>query len=270
MQILSALILGMTLFVGQLHAGSTEFVPLQQRAQGQSLAGASLLNDSLFSNPASSAFTNVYSIDGTFLSPRVFSVSVLDTKTSAVGGAIGYYRVARPGFDQPIQGAKLGMSSRLGQNIGIGLVGKTIWGPGIAGDTQRYTDLDIGLMAKFDFVQLGLHLNNTVGGNAAMGEAREYAFGVRAHWEETMFFSASVTGETASFRPLQYGFGAEYVSPYYFSLKGGYRMRPVAQTSFWSGGVSILSPKVSIHYAIEVEARSGGTTEHSVGTTFLF
>jgi hypothetical protein len=252
------------------YAGTTEFVPLQQRAQGQSLAGASLLNDALFSNPASSAFVNAYSIDGTFLNPKTFSVSILDTKTSALGGAMGYYRMMRPGFDQPIQVAKAGTSGRLSENIGFGIAGKAAWGPDLAGTSASYKDIDFGMLAKFDLIQFGVNINNILGGNAAMGEFREYALGTRINWEDTVFFSVAVTGETATFRPVQYGFGAEYVSPYFFALKGGFRTRPIDEKSFWAAGLSILSPKVSIHYAVEFENRSGGNMEHTVGTTFLF
>lgn len=254
----------------QAFAGSSEFVPLQQRAQGQSLTGASLLNDSLFSNPASSALTNVYSIDGTFLSPKIFSVSVLDTKTSSVGGALGYSRFVRPGMESAVQSARLGISGRLGQNIGIGAVGKMVWGPGLNGADTRYNDVDLGMLAQFDFLQVGLSIHNTFGGNVLMGEQREYAVGTRLGWEQTVFLSASVTGDMGTFRPTQFGFGAEYVSPYYFSLKGGFRTRPSDNQSFWGAGVSILSPKVSVHYAAEFPNQPGASIEHSVGTTFLF
>ena len=254
----------------QSYAGTTEFVPIQQRAQGHSLAGASLFNDSLFSNPASSAFTNVYTVDGTFLNLKTFAVSILDTKTSALGGAMGYYRILRPGFDQAIQVAKVGTSGRLSENFGFGVAAKAAWGPDLAGTSASYKDVDFGMIAKFDFIQVGVNINNVFGGSGPMGEAREYATGARFGWEDTMFFSASVSGETATFRPTQFGFGAEYVSPYYFALKGGFRMRPIDEKSFWGAGLSINSPKVLINYAVEFENRGGGSIEQSVGTTFLF
>jgi hypothetical protein len=252
------------------HADSTEFVPLQQRAQGQSLTGASLLNDSLFSNPAASAFTRVYAVDGTFLNPQTFAVSVLDTRTSAIGGALGYFRTSRPGFQDPIQGARLALSGRASENFGFGLLGKTAWGPSLTGANARLIDMDFGALAQFGFLQMGFSVTNLLGGNEAMGAIRSYALGARVNWEETLFLSVSALGSFATFAPAQYGIGAEYVSPYYFSIKGGYRIRPVENQGFWGAGVSILSPKVSIHYAVEVPNFAGGSPEHSVGTTFLF
>jgi hypothetical protein len=249
---------------------STEFVPLQQRAQGQSLTGASLLNDSLFSNPASSAFTQVYSVDASFLSSRNFAVSVLDTKTSAIGGALGYARTIRPGFEAPLQSARLGLSGRVSENIGIGLLGKTVWGPDLDGNTGRFLDVDLGALANFNVLQLGITLTNLFGGSVPMGAERAYSFGARLNWEETLFLSASVLGRFSDFSPVQFGVGAEYVSPYYFAIKGGYRNRTLEAKGFWSAGLSILSPKVSIHYALEVPDFAGQGPEHSVGTTFLF
>ncbi len=260
------------LLIGCLAAfgDSTEFVPLQQRAQGQSLTGASLLNDSLFSNPASSAFTQVYSVDGTFLSTRNFAVSVLDTKTSAIGGALGYARTIRPGFEAPLQSARLGLSGRLSENFGVGVLGKTVWGPGLDGTNGRLLDADIGALANFNVLQLGLTVTNLFGGNVGMGAERVYSFGARLNWEETLYLSASVLGRFSDFSPVQFGVGAEYVSPYYFSIKGGYRNRTLEARGFWSAGLSILSPKVSIHYAVEIPDFAGQGPEHSVGTTFLF
>lgn len=252
------------------HAGSTEFVPLQQRAQGQSLTGASLLNDSIFSNPASSAFTSAYSVDTTFINPKTFAVSVLDTKTSGMGGALAYFRMQRPGFEQVIQGARFGFSARVSENFGFGVMGKGLWGPDLAGTSARLMDFDLGLIANFEMVQFGVSLQNTLGGSVQMGESRDYAVGTRVNWEQTMFLSASMTGQTRDFGPTQFGFGAEYVSPYYFSLKGGYRVRPSEQKSYWSAGLSILSPKMSIHYAVEIPNMPNAGPEHSVGTTFLF
>lgn len=251
-------------------AGSIEFVPLQQRAQGHSLAGASLLNDSLFSNPASAAFTNVYSVDGTVLSPQTFSVSVLDTRTSGMGGALGYYRIARPGVAQAIQVGKLGVTGKVGQNFGFGVAGKAAWGPDLAGTSAHYNDVDLGISFKFDRLQLGMNVNNVFGGSAAMGEGREYSTGGRVNWEDTMYLSVAVSGDVDTLNLTQVGVGAEYVSPHFFALKGGFRTRPIDQRSYWGGGFSILSPRVSLHYAVEIENRSGGTTEHSVGSTFLF
>lgn len=266
----SRVVFALSLLCGTVFGGASEFVPLQQRAQGQALSGASLLNDSIFSNPAASAFTNVYSLDATFRSPKHFATSILDTKTSAVGGALAYYRVPRAGSNDPVQGGRLGMVGRLSENFGLGVLGKIVWGPDLFGTQNRYTDMDIGMTGQFGAISFGVNMNNVLGGNAAMGEKREYGVGARVNWQETMYFSLALNGEVENFKPVQIGAGAEYVSPYYFSLKGGYLYRPATSISYWTTGVSILSPKMSLHYALEIPNQTGASLEHTVGSTFQF
>ncbi len=251
-------------------ANTTEFTPVQQRAQGQSLAGANLLNDSLYSNPASSSFTQAYSVDASFQSVKSFAASILDTKTSAIGGIAGYYRMPFNMGDQKVEGVKVGALGRMSENFGVGILGKMIWGTDLAGAPARYTDVDLGAILHFDSIQFGLSTRNLLGGSAAMGDRREYSIGTQANWEQTVFLNAAMTGDGQNLRPLQYGFGAEYVSPYHFALKGGYRIRTASNESFWSAGASILSPKVSVHYSVEFPNQTGGSMEHMVGTTVLF
>jgi hypothetical protein len=77
----------LSIAVFNLYANS-EYIPIQERSQGQSLTGSSLLNDSIFSNPASSSFTYVYSMEANYALPRSFAASILDTKTSFMGGGL--------------------------------------------------------------------------------------------------------------------------------------------------------------------------------------
>jgi len=246
-----------------------EFSPIQDKAQGGSLTGASQLNDSLYTNPAGSAFTQVYSIDGTFHMPKNFAVSILDTRTSGVGGALGYFRKRVGDFEKPMQGAKLAMSGKVSEGLGFGVAGKMLWGPNVNGEDSKLTDLDTGLLANFSFMQFGVALRNTLGGNELMDQGREWSAGARAGWEDTLFLSVSSTSRWETFSPYQYGFGVEYVSPYYFSLKAGYRMQPQNNLSFWSGGLSFLSPRMSLHYAVEFPQQSSSKVEHVIGVTLL-
>src|SRR5262245_43322067 len=72
--------------------GAVDFVPLQEKAQGQSLTGGNVLNDSIFSNPAGSTFTQVYSVDAQAQGLNNFAVSILDTKNGNIGGGMAYFR----------------------------------------------------------------------------------------------------------------------------------------------------------------------------------
>lgn len=262
------------IFAGASALAAPEYVPIQEKAQGQSLTGASLLNDSLFSNPASSSFTNVYSVEANGVSKRTFSASILDTKTSGYGGSIGFFRralPANPASAEPYaQGVKIGLASRATEQIGFGLAGKMIWSPDTVGTDRKLTDIDAGLLGNFDFLQLGLTLRNLFGGNTALDSGRELALGARINYQNTLFFSTSALSKWERMKPYQYGFGAEYVTPWYFGLKGGYWFQPDTKLAAWTAGLSILSPRVSFHYAVEFPNTASTSPEHQFGMTLLF
>lgn len=248
---------------------SSEYVPIQEKAQGQSLGGASLNNDSLYSNPAGSVFSQVYSLEGTYELPKTFAVSVLDTKTSELGGGLGYFRIKADDSDLTLQGAKLALSGRVSSQVGLGLAGKMLWGPDLTTkEGSKMTDVDLGVLTQFDFLQVGLTLRNAFGGNQNMGFSREWVAGARASYQQTMFFSVSTVALASNVKPYQYGLGVEYVSPYYFSLKGGFRALTDTGENFWSAGVSLLAPKIAVHYAVEF-ATATKPMEHTIAVALL-
>jgi len=247
----------------------SEFIPVGDRAQGQSLTAASLMNDSIYTNPASSAFTQVYAVEGIYQAPKSFGVSVLDTRTSELGGGLGYFR-SDVGFEKPLQGVKLSLGGRASSIIGVGLAGKMLWGPDRTGADNKLNDVDTGIVANLMPLQLGLTFRNVFGGNAAMELNREWALGARLAYEDLLYLSFSAVSTFSKVQPYQYGIGMEYVSPYFFSLKGGLRLRPSESLTFWSAGASILAPKVNLHYVAEFPAQPGKSVEHTIAATFLF
>jgi len=251
-------------------AGSNRYVPLQEQAQGQSLTGANLLNDSLFSNPASSAFTNVYTVDATFTGPKNFSASILDTRTSPISGAMGYSRQPTLFENQLVQSAQGAMSTKVLPYLAFGLGGHILWAPDALGKPGRHTDLDFGALLNFDAIQIGMSVRSLMGGDTGLGDPRQTSIGARINYQQTMFFSATVQSEHNSMKPDQYGFGAEYISPYRFSLKGGYRIRPSENRSYWSAGFGILSPKVALNYAVVFPRINDEAVQHLVGATVMF
>jgi hypothetical protein len=264
------------LSIASVHA-APEFVSIQEKAQGQSLTGATLLNDSIFGNPASSAFIQAYAVDGSFLPPKSFSASVLDTKTSAVAGGLGYFRREVADQANVFQGLRLSLSGRVSNVIGIGMAGKVLWGPGSTGQNGRLNDGDIGTIANLGFVQFGMTTRNILGGNKQMGYEREVAVGGRINYEGLLYFSAAAHSKVNELNnPYQYGVGAEYVTPYYVSAKGGYRMVPSSRQNYWSAGASFISPALSLHYAVEIPTAENDVLgkknkpEHQFGATMQF
>jgi hypothetical protein len=270
---------------------ASDYVSLQNQAQGQSLVGSSTINDSLYTNPAGSIFTQVYSVDATYGMPKDYAASILDTKTSGFGGGLGYFRKGVGSVTEPLQGVTLALLSKLRENFGIGITGKSIWGPNTLGRTDRMNDGDVGALYNINPLQLGFTVRNVLGGSTVLDDSgREWALGARLNYRDTFFISAAATARWSKFAPYQYGFGAEYVSPYYFSLKGGYRIvndayvyntttvggvsRTALSTgqhqSFWSVGGSFITPRLSIHYAMLIPQQNGNVLEHLFGGTVLF
>jgi hypothetical protein len=250
--------------------GIPEFVPIQERAQGYSLAGATTLNDSIYVNPAGSAFIQVYSVEGTYNLPKDLAVSILDTKTSGVGGGLGYFR-QNVGFSDSLQGFKLALSTKVSETLGVGLGGKIMWGPDTAGNNSKLNDVDLGFLTNLNFIQLGLVVRNLLGGNAGYDQFRELSLGAHfAAYQDIFFLNAAISSKWGNWKPYSYGVGAEYISPYYFSLKGGYRIQPDNGISYWSAGASLLAPKLYVHYAVEFPSIANASLVHTLAMGFNF
>ncbi|MEZ4749643.1 MAG: hypothetical protein R3B54_03155 [Bdellovibrionota bacterium] len=240
-------------------AGTT-IVPIHELALGQSMVGGHLINDSVFSNPASAVFTNVYSIDGTYFGTGGFSTSVLDTKTSSVGGGAGFYRMASSVPGKFNQGLRLALMSKITPNIGWGLAGKILWGENVPGQEKNVKDLDLGILFDYSVVQFGATVRNIFGGDPTyLEQDRELGIGARINYEQVLFLSVAAYSKFEKFVPYQLSVGAEYVSPYYFSIRGGFRARPEEQKSFWSAGIGVSSGKFGIHYAVELPNQPAST-----------
>lgn len=272
-----------TLFSSLLFA-SAEYVPLQERAQGHSLTGANLQNDSLYSNPASGAFEKIYSLDGNYGLNGDFAVSVLDTRTSNFGGGLAYYRqpVEKTGdpekdTDGKTQGARVSLFRKSTETLAFGITGKMIWSPALTQirkdrDNVTSANADIGMLSNFGNFQLGTNIRNIMGENAELKMKREMALGGRLNWNQLLFFSLTTVSDISALsfdaiKPYEYGLGAEFITPYYFSIKGGYRYQMRESFSTWSMGASFISPKFSLHYALELPQYVNGKSEHIFGMT---
>jgi hypothetical protein len=253
-----------------LAMATPEFVPIQERAEGQSMSGSTLLNDSLYSNPAASAFTQAYNVEGTYGPPRSFAASVLDTRTSSIGGGFGYFRVQDYSATEPVQGLKLALNGKASNVIALGLGGKIMWGQGTNMVNQHLNDVDAGMLANLGIAQVGYTIHNIFGGNAMLNQDRDMAVGARIGYEGILFLNATMYSLFTRIKPYQFGIGAEYDSPYYFALKGGYRIDNDLNQNFWSAGLSFLTQKVNIHYALEFSPAPGVSTQHTLALSLEF
>ena len=168
------------------------------------------------------------------------------------------------------QGATLGLSGRLSNVFGLGVAGKVLWGPNDFGVNDRTNDIDTGLVANLRPFQFGFTVHNLFGGNPNMDENREWSVGAEWNYQDCIYITAATLSSWAVPKPYQYGFGMTYVSPFYFSLKGGYRIQPDNHLSYWDAGFSFISPRLSLHYSVEFPNQSGESIGNEVGATVMF
>jgi len=262
-----SVVVGVVVFYSMVAVATPEFVPIQERAEGHSMGGSVLLNDSLYSNPAASAFTQTYAVEGTFGLPRSFAASVLDTRTSEIGGAFGYFRTQDVNATAPVQGLKLALNGKASSVIGVGVAGKVMWGQGTDMSNQHLNDLDAGVLANLGSAQVGYSLHNILNGNPLLNQQREMALGGRIGYQDLLFLNATLYSAWAKLAVNQVGIGVEYISPYYFALKAGYRIDSDINQNFWSAGLSFLAPKLNLHYAIEFSPVPGQGPTHTLAAS---
>lgn len=255
--------------VASIGQASSEYIPVHEKALGQSLAGSASINDSLYSNPAASAFTQVYSLEASLLMPRTFSASVVDTRTSQLGGGLGYFRVQEPGSENVAQGVKLGLTTQLSNVVSIGLAGKALWGHGPSGVSGSLKDVDLGFFSRMQPVTLGVTFKNLFGGDSALGYDREAVLGASVNWNQTLFLSLAAHSKWGKWAPYMYGVGVQYVSANYFGLRGGYRVSTETGVGVWGVGAALLAPKLGLHYSVEFLPESQGGMDHMIAATLL-
>ncbi|MFM8270237.1 MAG: hypothetical protein ACKN9V_08625 [Pseudomonadota bacterium] len=250
----------------------SDFVPLKERAQGHSLTGALQGNESVYSNPAGTLFTETYTVDGTYAFPKSFSASIVDTRTNTIGGGIGYFK--EQGLEPSLvkQGLRITMGSKIAENLALGIAGKAIWS-NQSGNETNFKDADAGLLWNGEIASLGVVLRNLAGGNSSFGQEREMSVGGRIGYSQAFYFSGSAHSKFGKLSPYEYGFGLEYISPWHFSMMGGYRFQVGGSSrnpSYWSTGISFLSPRLSAHYAVEFPQTIDEESTHLLGLTMAF
>ena len=172
----------------------------------------------------------------------------------------------------------------MSDSVALGVTGKMIWGPtnllGPEGQviadrfnqdvTDRFNNVDVGVFYNIGALQMGAVTHNCISESVSMNQFREFSVGGRLNWQQAMFFSFAGQGKISDGEPEQYSLGAEYVSPHFFSLQGGFRILPYKAQSFWSAGASFNSPRMALHYAVEFPNQTVSQMEHTFGATLLF
>ena len=219
------------------------------------LRGGTALNESLYSNPASFAFTEKYSIE-TQISfqnqSRYFNASVIDSKTASFDAGIGYtYReslIKNTPNDSMINAI---LAKRFGL-FSAGLGGKY----GFSNNSKNFLDAYSGLLFEaHPSFHLGIMANNIL-----TPSKRELGVGSQLNIKDLLLIS--VDGVKALSQPgivLQSGMEVLHASTG-ISVRGGvqYHIQKSLQSFSFGGGWSQY--KIGIHYGFSHEVQ-GATPE---------
>ena len=166
--------------------------------------------------------------------------------------ALGYFRQPNDKWDEPTQGVNLSLMGRVSNALAVGVAGKGLWGPNQeTGTSADYKDVDAGFLIKLSGLHFGAAIRNIMGGEAKLDQEREVTAGFRLGYRDVLFFSSAMQARWEGFSPYQYGFGIEYVTPYRFTARGGYRFSPGKDEAYWSAGLGFVAQRVTIQYALE-------------------
>ena len=209
-------------------------------AMGGAHRGMGSSNDTIYLNPAGIALTQRYNIDVQYgYSPvdrlNRMSVSIVDSKTSPVAGALAYtHDRGNPAeLDANLHRLYLGAGYKLGQGISLGLLGRSVRGSFKEGGVERDVKLmtgDVGLSLGLGTgFGVGLALHNIVRTDepllTPMRAAGGLAFGSGGLVLAADFVRA-VGEEARDNEPWAYHLGAEYALSAELALRGGYRREP--------------------------------------------
>jgi hypothetical protein len=218
-------------------------------------------NDGLYTNAASLAAQKRYSIEGQYLIDRAdganaleaFSVSVVDSTSSAVTGGVAYTRV----FSGPWVGNLIDVPIAFpaSNSLFLGVNGKytSIGGP--AGDSMRTLNFDAGAYLKassliglgvagYNLVNAG-HLMEAprgIGAGLSVGDAVHYlvAFDWRGDFDRQSQFTNL------------YALGGEYLLAGSYPLRASFVKDDTRNANFWSVGAGLV---VSGGFAVDLSYR---------------
>ncbi|MBI2026511.1 MAG: hypothetical protein HYS98_01660 [Deltaproteobacteria bacterium] len=166
-----------------LHA--REFSQSRSMGMSDALRGSVALNEGLYLNPASFAFTNKYSLEAQVSlhqGAQLYNASVVDTKTSSLGAGVAYTRMEQSvGISHNyIHGALASKFDRLG--VGLGTVYEFSdqvqkWDFNVGGLVEVYSRLHLGMN--------GVHLLSK--------SSRELGAGIQVNFYDLLFLSADAS-----------------------------------------------------------------------------
>lgn len=229
------------------------FLPRSLALSGD-MAARINLNESLYFNPASSAHSKCFSIDGGYawqhysgLPSRLdnYYINAVDTENEMFGGGIGYVKrtMGTAEREWEFRGLinKLLFGNRLGFGVGVSYLSHTY-----LGQNNHNLNADIGfLLLLTKKTILGANANNLFGDNNDIN-TRSIDLGIRhTLWD---FFSASFNFEHRFSKKIKATGALEMLYKNGIMVAVSAQRNQETQNSFWGLGVGYVAPKMSVLY----------------------
>jgi len=256
----------------------------QATARGGATAASILGHDALFQNPATGAFQNKYAINFAYLGTGdALAASIVDTKSGPMGG--GVYYLKRDFRQAPVEGSPVGSYARSEERAGFSFFGK--FNPSIGfganvkyGYRRSYTDGVANVSAwNFDLggrfilspdIAIGIVGQNMMTDLTGLNP-KTVLGGLEFRAVPALMLSAQlgrILGDAIPSSGPSYGAGAEYILPYNFLARLGYRDTGILQQRFVTAGFGYESASFGVNYSFQQAVGSSTKAQiHSVGVS---
>lgn len=253
--------------------GAPDLSRARALALGNAFRAVATSNDAIFLNPAGMAVGQRYAVDGSFtLSPAVdgklWSFSVVDSKTSAIAAGAAYSVLRGDGLEGPVKGsvANLGIAVPLAGIGSLGFGGKYLKFD--RPDPSNAVTLDVGLLLRLagqlSAAAVAYNVIDVRSDEAPFGAG----FGLSYGDDVTFRLAGDVTLDLSrdESTPATVHAGAEYFVAGGLPLRIGFRRDVEASENHVSGGLGLVSPGfgVDLAYVQGVEADRSSDRTFSV------
>lgn len=255
-----ALIAALSLSAGAAYAqgADAEMQGVRATAMGGAHRGVGSSNDTIYVNPGGVALGQRYSVDlqyGTspFSETTVYGVSVVDSKSKPVSGALAYTQERDADDASKLHRIYVGLGYALSPQFGLGIMGRHI--RGVRDDAQgEREDLsvftaDVGLSAALGSgLGLGVAVRNLIQDESGLTPLQG-SVGVGYAAAGLTLAADAVMDLSDDARRMSWHGGAEYLAGGALPLRLGYSRRPFVRADgrhddedLLSGGVGYYTP----------------------------
>ena len=233
-----------------------EFKGTRGVALSGALHGSLALNEGIYHNPASIAFSQRYSVEGisSYLPSEkgaawIYGGSIVDSHSPLFAAGVSYYHKRQEKFQEHV--GHLAISKPISQVLALGVTGKYVY-KDLVTDSNYFWDFDAGIYYVFsEGLQLGLTGHNLLAQNKEF--EREVGLGSRIKTWDFLYLDIDlvkkVDAKLTENGSLRTGFEIAHDNGVIF--QGGLSLSDQLSKNLYSGGLGWAKHKVGLFYAYQ-------------------